>query len=357
MKGLVALVTGAAGSLGRATVNKFIADGMKVVAFDIQPYVENPLHDESAYLRSHYSENRREFDKIKVPLRTKQYEKLETLETLNQTEKSENSLFEDFESKNIQGNRYFAREYFGKDNLSLNDASVEQSPVKESEAQSTSDNDDKPFFQGQNYDNCVEVNGDVTSSDNVTDAIDQAFNEWGHLDVVVNCAAVASSLLSFNALSESSLDLHLFKHVLDVNTKGTFNVIRLASEAMAENKISETFGRGVIINTSSSFLSDRGGCSYASSCAGIDGMTLPISRDLAPLGIRVVTIAPGIFQSVMLSNKPPPHLLRFLHQLQLSIKRMGQGHEYAHLVSAIINNQMLNGVTIKLDAGMRFPFE
>ena len=148
--------------------------------------------------------------------------------------------------------------------------------------------------------------------------------------------------------------LDLFQRVIHINLVGTFNVIRLAAAAMAENEPGESGERGVIVNTASvaAFDGQIGQAAYSASKGGIVGMTLPIARDLAPLGIRVVTIAPGIFETPLLAGLPEAARQSLGQQVPFP-SRLGRPDEYAALVAHIVENQMLNGEVIRLDGAIR----
>lgn len=141
-----------------------------------------------------------------------------------------------------------------------------------------------------------------------------------------------------------------------MNTVGTFNVMRLGAAVMAKNEPNEYEERGVIINTTSiaAFDGQMGQVAYSASKAAISGMTLPASRELATLGIRVMAIAPGVFETEMLA-KLPPRIVNSLVELTPFPSRTGKPSEFAKLVQAIVENRMLNGETIRLDAALRLP--
>lgn len=144
---------------------------------------------------------------------------------------------------------------------------------------------------------------------------------------------------------------------LQVNTTGTFNVIRYAVDLMAANQPNEDGQRGVVINTagSAAFDGQTGQVAQAASFGGVVSMTVPLARDLSPGGIRVVTIAPGMFDTPMVDFLPKD-VKEYLHSLTPVPKRFGKPDEYAHLVEAIVANPLLNGVTIRLDAGLRMIY-
>jgi 3-hydroxyacyl-CoA dehydrogenase / 3-hydroxy-2-methylbutyryl-CoA dehydrogenase len=149
-------------------------------------------------------------------------------------------------------------------------------------------------------------------------------------------------------------DLDLFTRVITINLVGTFNVIRLAAEQMINNETGEDGERGVIINTASvaAFEGQIGQAAYSASKGGIVGLTLPLARELAQFGIRVVTIAPGIMETPMLMGMPD-NVREALGNMVPFPQRLGQPGEYAGLVRQIIENRLLNGTTIRLDGAIR----
>ena len=200
--------------------------------------------------------------------------------------------------------------------------------------------------------NAIGAAVDVTDEAGVNGALDQAIDKWGKVNVAVNCAgiAIASRTLS----KKGPHDLDAFAKVVKVNTVGTFNVIRLASARMAQNDPDEDNIRGVIVNTASvaAFDGQIGQAAYAASKGAVVGMTLPIARDLSSFGVRVNTIAPGLFLTPMLEGLPE----KVREQLGQTVplpKRLGKPAEYAKLVQSIIENPMLNGETIRLDGAIR----
>lgn len=196
------------------------------------------------------------------------------------------------------------------------------------------------------------VKTDVTSEEEVSHAINNAVESLGSINAVVNCAGigVASKLLSRKGIH--SLDL--FSKVISINLIGSFNVIRLASEQMSKNEPNEHGERGVVINTASvaAFEGQIGQAAYSASKGGIVGMTLPIARELASYGIRVMTISPGLFHTPMFESLPA-EAIDSLGKMVPFPQRLGQPSEYALLVESIITNPMLNGETIRLDGGIR----
>ncbi len=196
------------------------------------------------------------------------------------------------------------------------------------------------------------VQTDVTSADAVQAAIEAAVTAFGGLDGAICCAGIATVEKTFGKRGVHSLDL--FQRVLQINLVGTFNVIRLAAAVLAQNEPGESGERGVIVNTASVAAYDGqiGQAAYSASKGGIVSMTLPIARDLAPLGIRVVTIAPGIFETPLLAALPEAARASLGQQVPFP-SRLGRPDEYAALVAHIIENQMLNGEVIRLDGAIR----
>ena len=198
----------------------------------------------------------------------------------------------------------------------------------------------------------VFVKTDVTSEEEVRNAINKAIESFGSINTVVNCAGigVAGKLLSRKGVH--SLDM--FSKVISINLIGTFNVIRLASEQMSQNDPNELGERGIIINTASvaAFDGQIGQAAYSASKGGVVGMTLPIARELAAYGIRVMTIAPGLFHTPMFDSLPA-EARDSLGKMVPFPQRLGYPEEYAQLAESIIMNPMLNGETIRLDGAIR----
>jgi NAD(P)-dependent dehydrogenase (short-subunit alcohol dehydrogenase family) len=169
---------------------------------------------------------------------------------------------------------------------------------------------------------------------------------------VVNCAGIGRAARTISKTGPH--DLAMFAQVIQVNLIGTFNVIRLASWAMSQAEPMDDGERGVIINTASvaAFDGQIGQAAYSASKGGIVGMTLPIARDLAELGIRVMTIAPGIFETPLLGTLPEPARLSLGKQVPFP-PRLGRPAEYGALAAHIVENAMLNGETIRLDGAIR----
>lgn len=193
---------------------------------------------------------------------------------------------------------------------------------------------------------------DVTSEADVRNAVDLAYEAFGGLHIVVNCAGVGWAERTITKNGPHSLDL--FETVIKINLIGTFNVIRLSAARMSANEPNEAGERGVIINTASVAAYDGqiGQAAYSASKGGIVGMTLPIARDLSRSGIRVMTIAPGLFDTPLLAALPEEARLSLGQQVPFP-SRLGKPAEYAQLAQAIIENEMLNGEVIRLDGAIR----
>lgn len=196
------------------------------------------------------------------------------------------------------------------------------------------------------------VRTDVTSEADVQAAIESALSTFGGLHGAVSCAGIASVEKTYGKRGVHPLDL--FQRVITINLVGTFNVIRLAAAAMVQNEPGEDGERGVLINTASvaAFDGQIGQAAYSASKGGIVGMTLPIARDLASLGIRVVTIAPGIFETPLMAGLPEAARISLGQQVPFP-SRLGRPEEYAALAAHIIENRMLNGEVIRLDGAIR----
>ncbi len=195
------------------------------------------------------------------------------------------------------------------------------------------------------------VETDVTDERSVRSAVDAAL-EFGGLHGAINCAGVAVAEKVVGR--EGPHPLESFERVVRINLIGTFNVIRLAAEAMSRIEPSEGGERGVIVNTASvaAFDGQIGQAAYAASKGGVVSMTLPVARELARSGIRVMTIAPGTFDTPILARLPQ-QVRDSLGEMTPHPKRMGQPDEFARMAMAIIDNPMLNGETIRLDGAIR----
>jgi NAD(P)-dependent dehydrogenase (short-subunit alcohol dehydrogenase family) len=193
---------------------------------------------------------------------------------------------------------------------------------------------------------------DVSSEADGKAAVALALKEFGGLQVLVNCAGIGYAARTLG--KDAPHDLASFVKVVTVNTIGTFNMIRLAADAMAKAGPNAAGERGVIVNTASVAAYDGqiGQAAYSASKGGIVGMTLPIARDLSRNGIRVNTIAPGIFETPLLAALPKEAQESLGKQVPFP-SRLGRPAEFAQLVKAMIENEMLNAETIRLDGAIR----
>jgi NAD(P)-dependent dehydrogenase (short-subunit alcohol dehydrogenase family) len=201
-------------------------------------------------------------------------------------------------------------------------------------------------------DSVAMVRADVTSPEQVTQAIETAKSRFGGVQGLVNCAGVAPGQKIVGR--DGPHDLEAFSRAVSINLIGTFNTMRLAAEAMAEGEPGPEGERGVIVNTASvaAFDGQIGQAAYAASKGGVVSLTLPSARELARSGIRVMAIAPGIFETPMMAGLP--------QEVQDSLgakvpfpPRLGKAAEFADLVAAIFANPMLNGEVIRLDGALR----
>jgi 3-hydroxyacyl-CoA dehydrogenase / 3-hydroxy-2-methylbutyryl-CoA dehydrogenase len=195
---------------------------------------------------------------------------------------------------------------------------------------------------------------DVVAEDAVANVLAAAIARFGTIHIAVNCAGIGRAQRTISREGPHSLDL--FSKVIQVNLVGTFNVIRLAANQMAKNSPNSDGERGVIINTASiaAFDGQIGQAAYSASKGGVVGMTLPVARDLASIGIRVCTIAPGTFDTPMLALLPQNARQALGAQIPFP-SRLGRPTEYAALARHIVENPMLNGETIRLDGALRMP--
>ena len=195
---------------------------------------------------------------------------------------------------------------------------------------------------------------DVTHADQIEAAIAKTAQSFGPITIGVNCAGIGWAQRTVMREGPHSLDA--FIRVVQVNLIGTFNVTRLVADPMTRNEPNAQGERGVIINTASiaAFDGQIGQAAYAASKGGIVGMTLPIARDLASLGIRVVTIAPGLFDTPLFSALPEEARQALAANTPFP-KRLGFAAEYAQLALQVVENPMLNGETIRLDGALRMP--
>ncbi|PCJ64202.1 MAG: 3-hydroxyacyl-CoA dehydrogenase [Candidatus Hydrogenedentota bacterium] len=205
---------------------------------------------------------------------------------------------------------------------------------------------------GEIGDSARGIECDVTNTEQVQAAVDLAVETFGGLNGAVNCAGIGSAMRTTSR--GVPFDLSMFEFVIKVNLIGTFNVIRLASTKMSEFDADESGERGVFINTASvaAFDGQIGQAAYSASKGGVVGMTLPIARDLAKMGMRCVTIAPGLFNTPLLAALPEEAKASLAAQVPFP-PRLGEPSEFATLALEIARNQMLNGETIRLDGAIR----
>ncbi|WP_404449663.1 3-hydroxyacyl-CoA dehydrogenase [Sutcliffiella horikoshii] len=201
-------------------------------------------------------------------------------------------------------------------------------------------------------DSILFVKTDVTKEEDVYNALNNGIQTFGYINTVVNCAGIGVAQKVLNRKGTHSLAD--FSKVISINLIGSFNVIRLAAERMKDNEPNAEGERGVIVNTASvaAFDGQIGQAAYSASKGGIVGMTLPIARELASFGVRVMTIAPGLFHTPMFDSLPA-EARDSLGKMVPFPSRLGYPEEYAQLVQSIIENPMLNGDTIRLDGAIR----
>jgi NAD(P)-dependent dehydrogenase (short-subunit alcohol dehydrogenase family) len=204
-------------------------------------------------------------------------------------------------------------------------------------------------------DGAVAVSGDVTDDDDVAAAIEAA-RSLGTFSLVVNVAGGATGGGRVVGRDGTPLDKRVFVSTMDMNALGTFNVTRLAATAMAKNEPDADGQRGVVVNTASiaGIEGQTGQLAYGAAKAAILGMTLPLARDLAPLGIRVCAIAPGTMGTPLMLSVPEQMRKQLVESIVFP-KRMGRPEEFAQLVESIARNPYLNGENIRLDGALRFP--
>ena len=199
---------------------------------------------------------------------------------------------------------------------------------------------------------CYFLLSDVTDEASISKNLSLVKKKFGEINLVVNCAGIGvpEKVLGKEKVHSTST----FEKVLSVNLTGTFNVIKCAANEMKDNVPKQDEFKGLIINTASIAAYDGqiGQAAYSASKGGIVAMTLPIARELAKFGIRVCTIAPGLFETPMLKGLPEK-AYNSLIESTIYPKRLGMPHEYAKLVMAIYKNNMLNGETIRLDGSLR----
>ncbi|RWP10605.1 3-hydroxyacyl-CoA dehydrogenase [Mesorhizobium sp.] len=198
----------------------------------------------------------------------------------------------------------------------------------------------------------IAIQCDVSSADGGAASVAEVVKKFGEPRILVNCAGIAIGMKTIGKDGPHPLDQ--YRKVIEVNLIGTFNMIRLVADRAAKLEPLEGGERGVIVNTASVAAYDGqiGQAAYSASKGGVVGMTLPVARDLARSGIRVCTIAPGIFKTPMMAGMPQ-EVQDTLGAAVPFPSRLGEPSEYAALVLHIIENQMLNGETIRLDGAIR----
>ncbi|MFD2571543.1 3-hydroxyacyl-CoA dehydrogenase [Spirosoma soli] len=200
------------------------------------------------------------------------------------------------------------------------------------------------------------IKTNVTDEADVQAAVNLAIETFGGLHINVNCAGIAEARKTLGKVDGvyGAHSLAAFQKVISINLIGTFNVIRLSALAMEHNEPNAEGERGVIVNTASvaAYDGQMGQAAYSASKGGIVGMTLPIARDLARSGIRVMTIAPGLFETPLLMGLPEEARLSLGQQVPFP-SRLGRPNEYAMLAKSILENPMLNGEVIRLDGAIR----
>lgn len=199
------------------------------------------------------------------------------------------------------------------------------------------------------------IKTDISNEGEVGAAIDATVTQFGRLDICVSCAGIAIAERTLDRAGQPA-SLPNYAKVIGVNLIGTFDVVRQSVAAMSKNEPNADGERGVVIMTASvaAFDGQVGQAAYSASKGGLVGMTLPLSRDLAPAGIRVMTIAPGLIDTPIYSFAPP-EMKEQLSKTPVFPKRLGRPDEFAKLVVAIIDNAYLNGEVIRLDAAVRLP--
>jgi 3-hydroxyacyl-CoA dehydrogenase/3-hydroxy-2-methylbutyryl-CoA dehydrogenase len=196
---------------------------------------------------------------------------------------------------------------------------------------------------------------DVTDPESVAAAVSGVTGEHGRIDILVNAAGIAPAQRVVSR-DGTMFDLELFELTVAINLVGMFDVIRNVAAVMSRGEPGPTGERGVIVNVASiaAFDGQVGQAAYSASKGGVVGMTLPLARDLGSAGIRVVTIAPGIFDTPLLASAPQ-ELRDSLAKLHVFPQRLGTPEDFARLVEAVVTNPMLNGEVIRLDAAARMP--
>ena len=202
-------------------------------------------------------------------------------------------------------------------------------------------------------DNATFAAGDVANADAVGAAIDKTLSQYGALHININSAGIGAASRTLGR--DGPMDLKMFEFVIRVNLVGTFNCLRLCANAMQSNEpVTEDGERGVIVNVASvaAFDGQIGQAAYSASKAGVAGMTLPIARDLSRSGIRIATIAPGIFETPMMKFAPPQVRQPLVDMTQFP-KRLGNPSEFAQTAAYIVECGYINGEVIRLDSSIR----
>lgn len=195
--------------------------------------------------------------------------------------------------------------------------------------------------------------GDVADEDSVKAAVQKAVDKFGTVHINVNSAGIGAAARTIG--KDGPMPLKTFEFVIRVNLIGTFNVLRLCADVMQHNEaVTDDGERGVIVNVASvaAFDGQIGQAAYSASKGGVAGMTLPIARDLSRQGIRIATIAPGIFETPMMKGAPPQVREPLIEMTQFP-KRLGDPIEFAQTAAYIVNCNYINGETIRLDSGIR----
>ena len=194
---------------------------------------------------------------------------------------------------------------------------------------------------------------DVRESEQVAGAVGEIAEALGGLDVCVNAAGVANAARVLNRAGEM-FPLELFEFVVGVNLIGTFDVTRHAAKLMSENEPDDEGGRGLVVNVASIAATEGqiGQAAYSASKGGVAAMTLPLARDLASIGVRVMTIAPGIMDTPMIAGMPD-EVRESLAKIHVFPQRLGTPEDFARLVQHFMENTLLNGEVVRLDAGAR----
>jgi 3-hydroxyacyl-CoA dehydrogenase/3-hydroxy-2-methylbutyryl-CoA dehydrogenase len=196
---------------------------------------------------------------------------------------------------------------------------------------------------------------DVRNTAQIEAAVAKTVDTFGRVDIAVCCAGIGWAQRTVDR-DGSPANLDAYKAVIDINLVGTFDVVRNVTSAMSKNEPNEDGERGVVVMTASvaAFDGQIGQVAYSASKGGIVGMTLPLARDLAAIGVRVSTVAPGLIDTPIY-DFAPPELKEGLSKTPVFPRRLGKSSEFSHLVESIIENAYMNGEVIRLDAALRMP--